>query len=257
MNARKNTFNYVYWASKVLNNLSDIQNKVHESKELVDFSSVIAVAIHDMKNSLSLLMQSIEQMSAVIPQEVTQAHTSLNSVHYEANRVNTTLVQVLSLYRAEIDALPVNIDEVFIAELFDEIVGSNKLYTEQQGIKVSIEADEDLSWYLDRELIYLLLHDVIINAVRYGCKNISVTASVADSYLTVCVEDDGPGYPANMLEMSSKVLDQHCISEGRTGLGLFFARLMAQNHKNMGRRGSINLANSDITGGSIFTLTLP
>jgi signal transduction histidine kinase len=110
---------------------------------------------------------------------------------------------VLSLYRAEIDALPVNIDEVFIAELFDEIVGSNKLYTEQQGIKVSIEADEDLSWYLDRELIYLLLHDVIINAVRYGCKNISVTASVADSYLTVCVEDDGPGYPANMLEMSS------------------------------------------------------
>lgn len=241
----------------MLNNLSDLTDKARESKELVDFSSVIAVAIHDMKNSLSLLMQSIEQMSAVIPQEVTQAHNSLNSVHYEANRMNTTLVQVLSLYRAEIDALPVNIDEVFIAELFDEIVESNKLYTEQQGIEVQVSADEDLSWYLDRELIYLLIHDVIINAVRYGCKNIHVTAAVENGFLTVCVEDDGPGYPPNMLEMSSKVLNQHCISEGRTGLGLFFARLMAQNHKNMGKCGSIRLANSDISGGSIFTLTLP
>ncbi|WP_371193245.1 sensor histidine kinase [Glaciecola sp. SC05] len=228
-----------------------------ETKELVDFSSVIAVAIHDMKNSLSLLMQSIEQMAEVIPKEVIQAHNSLNSVHYEANRMNTTLVQVLSLYRAEIDALPVNIDEVFIAELFDEIVESNVLYTNQQGIKVKVNVDEDLSWYLDRELIYLLLHDVLINAVRYGCKNICLSADITDENLIVSVEDDGPGYPASMLEMSSKVLDQHCISEGRTGLGLFFARLMAHTHKNMDRRGSINLANSDVTGGSVFTLSLP
>lgn len=228
-----------------------------DTKELVDFSSVIAVAIHDMKNSLSLLMQSIEQMAAVIPKEVTQAHNSLNSVHYEANRMNTTLVQVLSLYRAQIDALPVNIDEVFIAELFDEIVESNRLYTQQQSIRVVVNVDEDLSWYLDRELIYLLLHDVLINAVRYGCKNIQLDARVENENLIVSVEDDGPGYPSNMLAMSSKVLDQHCISEGRTGLGLFFARLMAHTHKNMGRRGSITLANSDITGGSVFTLSLP
>nr|WP_136252384.1 HAMP domain-containing sensor histidine kinase [Ningiella ruwaisensis] len=224
---------------------------------MVDFSSVIAVAIHDMKNSLSLLMQSIEQMSDVIPKEVTQAHNSLNSVHYEANRMNTTLVQVLSLYRAELNALPVNIDEVFIAELFDEIVETNAIYTKQQNIKVNLSVDEDLSWYLDRELIYLLLHDVLINAVRYGCKNISITADVRDDYLVVKVEDDGPGYPDSMLAMSSKVLDQHCISEGRTGLGLFFARLMAQTHKNGGKRGSIELANSKDTGGSIFTLRLP
>lgn len=234
-----------------------LSESASETKELVDFSSVIAVAIHDMKNSLSLLMQSIEQMADVIPQEVEQAHTSLNSVHYEANRMNTTLVQVLSLYRAHIDALPVNIDEVFVAELFDEIVESNLMYTRQQGIKVRIVVDEDLSWYLDRELIYLMLHDVLINAVRYGCKNICLTAQVTDDHLIVTVEDDGPGYPATMLEMSSKVLDQHCISEGRTGLGLFFARLIAHAHKNLGQRGFIKLANASTSGGSIFTLSLP
>lgn len=231
--------------------------KQSESKELVDFSSVIAVAIHDMKNSLSLLMQSIEQMSGVIPQENQQAHSGLNSVHYEANRMNTTLVQVLSLYRAEMDALPVNIDEVFIAELCEEIIESNAMYTEQQGINVSINVDDDLSWYLDRDLIYLMLHDVLINAVRYGCKNIQFNVRIENKHLIINVEDDGPGYPATMLEMSSKVLDQHCISQGRTGLGLFFARLIAHTHKNQDKRGSITLSNSPTSGGSIFTLTLP
>jgi signal transduction histidine kinase len=228
-----------------------------DSKELVDFSSVIAVAIHDMKNSLSLLMQSIEQMSQQIPAELKDAHEGLNSVHYEANRMNTTLVQVLSLYRAEIDALPVNIDEVFISDLFDEIVESNSLYTDQQGITVSVNVDEDLSWYLDRELIYLLLHDVLINAVRYGCTEITLNATIEDAFLVVCIEDDGPGYPASMLEMSSVALSQHCISEGRTGLGLFFARLMAQTHSNAGKRGAIELRNHEQTGGSVFTLRLP
>ncbi|WP_395345450.1 sensor histidine kinase [Ningiella sp. W23] len=217
----------------------------------------MAVAIHDMKNSLSLLMQSIEQMSAKLPVDAKDAHDGLNSVHYEANRMNTTLVQVLSLYRAEIDALPVNIDEVFIAELFDEIVDSNAMYTSQQGIEVTVEVDEELSWYLDRELIYLLLHDVLINAVRYGCSKISLSARIENTFMVVEVEDDGPGYPDSMLEMSSVTLTQHCISEGRTGLGLFFARLMAKTHKNMDKRGSIELSNSSETGGSVFTLRLP
>jgi K+-sensing histidine kinase KdpD len=245
---------HLNWINIVSENLRERQS---ETKELVDFSSVIAVAIHDMKNSLSLLMQSIEQMSNVIPKEVEQAHNSLNSVHYEANRMNTTLVQVLSLYRAQIDALPVNIDEVFIAELIDEIVESNTLYTKQQGISVTVDVDDDLSWYLDRELIYLMLHDVLINAVRYGCQTIHLRAKVQGGNLVVSVEDDGPGYPVRMLEMSCKVLDQHCISEGRTGLGLFFARLIAHTHKNSDKRGSINLSNSKVTGGSVFTLNLP
>lgn len=233
------------------------EQRSNDNNELVDFSSVIAVAIHDMKNSLSLLMQSIEQMSAVIPQKVTEAHTSLNSVHYEANRMNTTLVQVLSLYRAQVDALPTNIDEEFLADLLDEIIASNLTYTKQQGIEVILDVDPDLSWFLDKELIYLMLHDVLINAVRYGCNTITVSAVISDNELVVCIKDDGPGYPQSMLDMSNKALYQHAISEGRTGLGLFFARMIAHTHKNGERHGKILLSNASEAGGSVFTLYLP
>jgi K+-sensing histidine kinase KdpD len=226
-------------------------------KEKFDFSSVIAVAIHDMKNSLSLLMQSIERLTEIVPEDNIEAREGINSVHYEANRMNTTLVQVLSLYRAELDALPVNIDECFVIDLVEEIVESNRTYMKQKNLELSISVDEDFSWYLDRELIYLLVHDVLINAIRYGCDHIEISAWEENGCMHLKVQDDGHGYPQEMLDMSVVHLDNFCISEGRTGLGLFFARLIAQTHKNNGVSGHILLSNDTQTGGSIFELTLP
>ncbi|MGK0372766.1 MAG: signal transduction histidine kinase, partial [Glaciecola sp.] len=156
------------------NSTSQLQDNDKIISESFDFSSVIAVAIHDMKNSLSLLMQSIEQLATQIPADNLEAREGINSVHYEANRMNTTLVQVLSLYRSELDALPVNIDECFLVDLIEEVVESNRTYITQKDLCVTIDVHQDLCWYLDRELIYLLVHDVLINAIRYGCDHIQI-----------------------------------------------------------------------------------
>ncbi|MFT4654936.1 MAG: K+-sensing histidine kinase KdpD [Patiriisocius sp.] len=239
------------------NNTSKIQDNDKIISESFDFSSVIAVAIHDMKNSLSLLMQSIEQLATQIPAKNTQAREGINSVHYEANRMNTTLVQVLSLYRSDLDALPVNIDECFLIDLIEEVVESNRTYIDQKDLCVTIDVHQDLCWYLDRELIYLLVHDVLINAIRYGCDHIELSAKEIDGKLHISVIDDGSGYPTSMLEMATVKLNNFCISEGRTGLGLFFARLIAQTHKNNGSSGYIKLSNDEKTGGSVFELSLP
>lgn len=233
------------------------QDESPSKNENFDFSSVIAVAFHDMKNSLSLLMQSIELLAANIPLNNQEAREGINSVHYEANRMNTTLVQVLSLYRSELDALPVNIDECFIIDLVEEIVESNRTYITQKEISIKLDLDESLSWYLDRELIYLMIHDVLINAIRYGCDQILISAKEVDGNLLVRIIDDGSGYPDSMLEMATVKLNNFCISEGRTGLGLFFARLIAQTHKNNGKTGFISLSNDKDTGGSVFELSLP
>ena len=58
-----------------------------------------------------------------------------------------------------------------------------------------MNVDEDVSWYLDSELIYLLINDVIVNALRYGTSRIAIQASIADDYLSIKIEDDGNGYP--------------------------------------------------------------
>lgn len=232
-------------------------NLTKKQNENFDFSSIIAVAIHDMKNSLSLLMQSIEQMAEIDTFQAPEAQQGINSVHYEANRMNTTLVQILSLYRSEIDALPINIDECFIYELLEEIIESNQIYTKHKQLTINLECEADLAWYLDKELTYLLIHDVLINAIRYGCNNIDLVAITEDDMLCIKVKDDGKGYPQQMLDMSTISLENFCISEGRTGLGLYFARMIAQTHKNADKTGSISLSNDSVSGGSVFELRLP
>ncbi len=237
--------------------MHDKQDSPTAKYDNFDFSSVIAVAMHDMKNSLSLLLQAIEQLGESISTEDSQAREGLNSVHYEAKRMNTTLVQVLSLYRADLDALPLNVDEYFLSDIFEEVVDSNSIYMQQKDLTVRVDVDHDLSWYMDKELIFLLVHDVIINAIRYGCQNITISSCIINKELMIEVKDDGDGYPQSMLDMSKVNLDNFCISEGRTGLGLFFARLIAKAHKNKKRSGRIELMNDTETGGSVFQLYLP
>ena len=227
------------------------------NKSQIDFATVLAAAVHDMKNSLCLMMQSIENLSQSMPETDHKTQQQLADIHYESNRLNTGLVQLLSMFRSELDALPVNIDEFFLDDLLDELVASNRHYAQQKGIKMEIAVDHDLSWYLDFDLVYMLLNDVLVNAMRYGKSAIKITASSTSEGLHIVVEDDGPGYPESMLDAQDIHMQDVQIREGRTGLGLFFARLIAGTHTSGNQRGSIVLSNGGLLGGSVFQLNLP
>lgn len=62
-----------------------------------DFSAILASSAHDMKNSLCLLIQLIEEVSEQVPQG--SATENMAKVHYEAQRINSGLIQLLTLYR--------------------------------------------------------------------------------------------------------------------------------------------------------------
>lgn len=223
----------------------------------IDFSSVLAAAVHDMKNSLFLLIQSIEHLASEIPLEQTSSREQVANVHYEASRLNTSLVQILSLYRAELAQLPITVDECFICDVIADVVESNKYYIEQRRIHVSTDVDSSLSWYLDGELVYLLVNDVLVNALKYGSSKIHLSAYGENERLVICVEDDGKGYPNSMLKRSCHDLADFEVSEGRTGLGLFFAKLIAAAHGQNGNQGEIELSNGGSLGGSVFKVKLP
>ncbi|WP_420932795.1 sensor histidine kinase [Alteromonas sp. A081] len=223
----------------------------------IDFSSVLAAAVHDMKNSLFLLIQSIEGLRDALPKENSGAREQVANVHYEASRLNTNLVQILSLYRSELTSIPISADECFIVDLIDDVIGSNTFYIEQKNIKLIVDVHEDVSWYLDSELIYLLINDVIVNALRYGTSCISIHASVVDDYLSIKIEDDGNGYPQEMLTKSHSALSNFELSQGRTGLGLFFAKVIADAHSHNGKAGIISLSNGGNLGGSVFEVKIP
>ncbi len=98
------------------------------------------------------------------------------------------------------------------------------------------------------------LANLVSNAARHA-KTISITGQRDHRYLTVMVDDDGPGIPANMREEVFKPflrLDgARNQDEGGTGLGLAIARDIARSHG-----GDITLSDSPM-GGLRATVRIP
>ena len=223
---------------------------------LIDFSSVLASTVHDMKNSLCMLLQSIDTMAQDQDQNPRTAQ-ELAKIHYEASRLNTNLLQMLSLYRVEKDQLPLMIEEHYVEDLVDELVEKNLLYIENKSIKVELNLEENIVWFFDDGLVGNLLNDIFVNALRYTKDTITISARVIDEHLEINITDNGSGYPQHMLCDTELPMQEFDIDNNRTGLGLFFARMIANAHTNKDKAGYIKLSNDKQFGGSVFTLVLP
>src|SRR6187401_2647381 len=88
--------------------------------------------------------------------------------------------------------------------------------------------------------------NLVSNAARHA-KTVAITGHRDHRYLTVTVDDDGPGIPANMREEVFKPFlrldDARNQDEGGTGLGLAIARDIARSHG-----GDITLGESPMGG---------
>lgn len=222
----------------------------------LDFSTILATSAHDMKNSLFMLLQSIENLDQ--DKNLTTAqHKAFADLHYQTSRINGTLMQLLALYRDENKQLPVYIEEHTVAEVLQEIVEKNQIYLNCHEVKTSLEVDESLIGYFDQDLISYLIGDIFVNALRHSKKQITLRAFFKDQYLNIQVEDDGQGYPIHMLAMSDDETTEFNANKGRSGLGLLFAKKIAAEHKSKQLQGHILLENKPQASGSIFTLRLP
>lgn len=223
----------------------------------IDFSTVLGAAVHDMKNSLSLLRQTMDELAKSISSENIQATDLLATAHYESTRLNTGLVQLLSLYRADLENLPINVDECFVEDIVEELLANNEAYIRHKDKRLTVEVQEHLSCFVDADLIHLLLNDMLVNATRYSHSRIALSCYRQHEYFVFQIEDDGPGYPEHMLKATETDMQNFDISQGRTGLGLFFARMIAIAHSNDDLPGIIELENNGSLGGSVFRLKLP
>jgi two-component system osmolarity sensor histidine kinase EnvZ len=98
------------------------------------------------------------------------------------------------------------------------------------------------------------LGNLVSNAARFA-KSISITGHRDHRYLTITVDDDGPGIPLDKREDVFKPFlrldDARNQDEGNSGLGLSIARDIARTHG-----GDITLADSPL-GGLRATVRVP
>ena len=221
----------------------------------IDFSMVLASAVHDMKNSLGMLLNSLDELRS--EQEGALGESSrFNTLQYEAERMHNDLVQLLGIYRLGENNLSAHIEEHFVPDFLSGHLARHTPLLEGLGIDCSVEA-EKINGFFDEDLLTGTLNNTINNAIRYTKSKIRLTAGERDGYPVIGVEDDGKGYPESMQHtgtLSFKSLD---FKSGSTSLGLFFASSVAKLHSDGKRTGAIKLHNRGSLGGGVFEIWLP
>lgn len=231
----------------------------------IDFSMLLASSVHDVKNSLAMLIQSLEEL---VEEDTSNERKSKYSIlRGEASRINHTLIHLLGMYRLQTERLTINLQEVYVADFLEEQIANHQLLFDVNNISVTVDCDEDLTAFFDENLVAGIISNVLVNDAKYTKDSIRIEAQATKSGgICIAIIDNGDGFPQNIIESvhieseqlgSSDHSDRSIdFASGSTNLGLYFAQQIAALHQNKDTQGTIQLSNIE-SGGGKFTLTLP
>ncbi|MEH6650792.1 MAG: HAMP domain-containing sensor histidine kinase [Motiliproteus sp.] len=222
----------------------------------LDFSTILASTVHDMKNSIGMLMHQINQLQMDSPPEP----ADLGQLQFEAARLNNYLIQLMTLYKVDNQQYQFQADECYLDEFVEDAVLMNQPILQPWGITIEQLVDAELCWNFDKNLVVGVLGNIVTNVIRYAKAKVRICASGSNGELCLRIEDDGPGYPEAMLgQLEKREMGVDYIS-GSTGFGLYFSVLVAEQHSaadDPTRQGRVVLSNGGELGGGCFELYLP
>ena len=218
--------------------------------------------------------QAFVEMKQRVERTMEQRTTMLAGVSHDLRTILTRFKLEMALLgdSPEVDAMKKDIDEMALmleaylafargdsaepsaptdmAAFLEEL----KLDAERQGDKATVVFHGEPIVTVRPAAFKRCLANLVSNAARYA-SSISITGHRDHRWLTVTIDDDGPGIPPGMREEVFKPflrLDHaRNQDEGGTGLGLAIARDIARSHG-----GDITLGNSPL-GGLRATVRIP
>ncbi|MEW8026221.1 MAG: HAMP domain-containing sensor histidine kinase [Candidatus Thiodiazotropha sp.] len=233
-------------------------DKINSDRDAIDLKSAFAMVSHDIKNSLGILLKFIGTISEISKMEGCAGIQQCADMEYEVRRINNNLVKLLTLFKVEEGVYLLNVDAHSVKDFLDEALLEHAVIMRQKGIDYDIECENDLYWYFDRNLMMGVMGNAISNALRYTGDKIHLTAKASPQGLTIGVEDNGDGFPSNMLAQQDGFMNPESgFINNNTGLGLFFTQTVLDLHQHNGIRGHVALANQAETGGGVFSILLP
>ncbi|MBH3427127.1 sensor histidine kinase [Pseudomonas alkylphenolica] len=230
---------------------------MNQDRQGLDFSTVIASTVHDMKNSLAALIQAHSQWLERLP-AAQRAASEQGVMEHEFTHLNGMLVQLLGLYKLGVNQLPMCPDYHELDDFIEAQLAAQQNLLQHRDILASfrIETPSPLGFF-DRELVGSVVANILNNAIRYAGHTLLITVSEDDEQLVLSINDDGPGFPVRMLERQHDYVQGIDAQSGSTGLGLYFAARIAALHERNGVKGRIEIANGGALGGGLFRLYLP
>ncbi len=220
----------------------------------IDFNTLLASSVHDIKNSLATVRELVKQIAA---KSQSNNNPDFIQLEFEANRMNNSLVQLLELYKIDSKQFNLNIDEHSAYDILQEVKAQQAPLIQFKQYNLEIDCAEDLYCYCDYFHICNALSSILNNAQRYSENQILLSAYPQKQTIVFCMEDDGKGFPDQLLLINSADTTATDWISSSTGLGLHFVSTLAALHIANNSKGYIKIDNESRLGGARFRLFLP
>jgi signal transduction histidine kinase len=225
------------------------QKKVSDVK--TDFINNIT---HELKTPLTTLSVSTKMLAR---QEVKDNAAIFNTVLDTVNRQNVRLQNI--------------IDQVMSNSLGFEEIALQKEKLKMNAFLQTIIADFNLAYpnvkilydgkatettlSLDKFHLTTAINNVLENAVKYGCQNITLQTSLENEMFHISIQDDGIGIAKTkqplLFEKFYRVEAGNIHNTKGLGLGLYYVDQIIKAHK-----GTVQVA-SELGKGASFTISIP
>lgn len=222
------------------------QKKVSDIK--TDFINNIT---HELKTPLTTLSVSTKILERKEIRENDETYTNvLNTIIRQNNRLQNLIDQVMtnSLGYEEIE---LHKEKVSMPDFLNSIVNDFQIAYPNVAIATDFNTQK-ISLNLDKFHLTTAIANVLENAVKYGCRNIAVKASLIENQFAISISDDGIGI---LKSKHSLLFDKfYRVEQGNLhnakglGLGLYYVDQIIKAH-----HGTINVV-SDLGKGATFDL---
>lgn len=196
-------------------------------KETVKFrSKVTALVLHDIRSPLYYLNKITQRVYKQSEHTVQPAmREQLKDLHLSVSEISDYAQNLFTWLNTQDTQLDLSKQAINVYELLEEITSKYLLLAKEQETAISFRADQSLIWYAPKDLLHIVLRNLVDNAVKYTKGgHVKITAEQINEKLCVVVQDTGIGMSAKKVKQLLEADLSELFDQQHNGMGFMLIR---------------------------------
>ena len=218
-----------------------------------------ADAAHELRTPLAATQATIDSAILASDLDTAEIWDTLKTIKRQNQRLTSLVSDLLMLSRFDRQSISTQREFCSLNDIINDLIEEFSAMSISADItlKSEIHCNQEIKFLGDREQLYRVFSNLIVNAIQYtpGKGKVILTLKIINNYAIIQVTDTGIGIPQNeitkIFDRFYRVNSDRSRNTGGSGLGLAIAKAIVRLHH------GILEVESEFGKGSTFIITLP
>jgi len=223
-----NTTDYKKLESNEITEFSELNSSINHmtSKMISDYKNqkkFAENASHEFQTPLAIITGKIDLLlqENTLNEETMKLLVSIEEATSRLSRINKSLLLLSKIENQQYEKT----DTVALLPLIEKVVALNEDFIFDKKIQFVYKTNEELDFRINSELCFVLINNLIQNAVRHNVNNGKITISIKDE--TLLISNTGVLEPLNEVSIFER-FEKKSSSTNSIGLGLAIVKEIAE-----------------------------